>query len=457
MQSARETATKKRLRLPDWFRDRTVRKIAKFGVPVAIGKVASAASGLVTLAILARYLGPEPFGVIALFRTVVTVVDLFANFNTWQAIVKYGTEAIANDRKADVLRVIKLAFVIDASTAVVGALVVVGLAFAIPGSFGFTPHESILCALYAATLVSKVSGTSDGIFRLCDAYRVQGIVSSLTAIATTGLVAVVVALGASFEGCVLALVIGEAVSNLIVTASAMWVAKHAGYGGWPRASLDGIRDAFPGIKHFLIATNAQLTVRTMQTELDMIIVGSMLGKAPAGLFRVIKQLGTIPGRIFLPFEQVLFTELARCSAARDYAGFRRLLRRAVSLAAAGSLLLWIAGALGARLVIELIAGSEFVAAAEAFRWYLFAMVLQVAGTPILRAMIALGRPGTLFIFDAASLVLVIVAAVIGTHLWGLVGISAALVLHKAVQLSWSITFVWRFLRNAEAGMNKASA
>lgn len=45
------------------------------------------------------------------------------------------------------------------------------------------------------------------------------------------------------------------------------------------------------------------------------MIGAMLGKIPSGLFRVVKQLGTIPGRVFMPFEQVLFTELARAAAA----------------------------------------------------------------------------------------------------------------------------------------------
>lgn len=438
------------MRAPAWFRDRAVRRVAKHGVPVALGKVATAASGLVTLAILARYLGPAQLGLIALFRTVVTTVDLFANFNTWQAVIKYGTEAIADGRRDDVARLIKLAFVIDVATGVVGAGVVVGLAFLMPDTFGWTSHEAALCALYGATLVTKVSGTSDGVFRICDAYRPQAIVASVMSVVMAALVAVAVALGASFEGCVLALVCGEVLSNIAVTVTAHRVANAAGFGGWLRRSLRGSTTVFPGIRRFLLATSAQLTVRTAQGELDMIVVGSVLGRASAGLFRVIKQLGTIPGRVFNPFEYVLFTELARCSAAGDYAGFRRLLGRAALLAGAGALVVWIVAAIGAEPLIELVAGSDYIAAAPAFRIYLFAMILQVVGTAFLRAMVALGKPGTLFLFDSGSLVVLATAAILCTHEWGLVGLAAALVLHRAVQLVWSTTFIWQFLRGAEA-------
>ncbi len=438
------------MRLPDWFRDRTIRKVAKYGVPAALGKFVNAISGLVTLAILTRYLGPGPFGVIAVIRTVVTLVDSYANFNTWQAIIKYGTEAIAEHRSDDVKRVIKLSFLIDASTAVIGALVVAVLAFAIPGRFGWSSHEAALCALYSITLVSKVSGTSDGIFRICDAYRVQAIVAGASAITMTGLVVVFVAAGASFEGCVAALIIGEVASNIATTIAATWVAKQAGYAGWLGSDLTGVRTTFPGIVRFFVSTNAQLTVRNTQNELDMIVVGSMLGKEAAGLFRVTKQLGTIPGRIYFPFELVLFTELARCAARHDYRAFRGLLVRAVSIAATGAFVIWLVASIAARPMIELVAGSEFVSVAPAFRWYLLAMGVQLCSTTIQRSMIALGRPGTLFLFDTASLLVLIVAAVVGAQQWGMVGVAAAIVVHKAIQLMWSSVVVWRLLRAAEA-------
>jgi O-antigen/teichoic acid export membrane protein len=184
----------------------------------------------------------------------------------------------------------------------------------------------------------------------------------------------------------------------------------------------------------------------------MIIVGSTLGKASAGLFRVIKQLGTIPGRVFNPFEYVLFTELSRASAAQDYAGFRSLLRKVVAISGVGSLLIWSIAALAAEPLIDGIAGHEYVDAVPAFRIYLFAMILQVIGMPILRAMIALGRPGTLFVFDSASLIVVAAATAVGGYVWGLEGIAAAIVLHKAIQVAWSATFIWRFLHNAESAL-----
>jgi O-antigen/teichoic acid export membrane protein len=425
------------------LRDRTVRKVAKYGVPIAIGKLVTSLSGLITLGFLTRHLGTEMFGVVALYRSVVAVVDLYANFNTWQAIIKYGTEQIAAGKPDELRRIIKLAFSIDLTTGWIGLIVVVALSFAIPSTFGWSTHQAALCAVYGITLVSKVSGTSDGIFRVCDAYRVQAIVSTIGAGVMTLLVVVFVACGAGFDGCVCALVLGEVLNNVATTIASFWVARRAGYGGWLRASVRGIHRDHPGLVRFLIATNAQLTVRTTQSELDMLVVGSLLGNAEAGLFRVIKQLGTIPGKVFMPFEQVLFTELARSAANRDYSGFRALLRRTVGIAAAGSLAIWVVTSLGARLLVHLVAGDAFIAAVEPFRWYMLAMVLAVTAAPVMRAMIALGRPGTLLAFDCVSLGVLAAAVVGGALTFGLSGVAIAIVVHKIVQLAWSTTWIVR--------------
>lgn len=430
----------------EWLRDGALRKVVRYGVPIAIGKLAASAAGLVTLALLARHLGAALFGVLAVIRTVVLVVETYAGFNTWQAIIKYGTEAIAAGRRDDVKRVIKLGVAIDLATAAVGAAVIAGLAFVVPAMFEWSARESVLCAAYAVTIVTRVAGASDGIFRICDAYRTQAIATTLGAVAVAASAVVAVALDASFTGCVAALIAGEVVSNAIVTATAFWVAAQHGYGGWARTPFGDLRAAFPGIVRFMLATNGQVTVKRTQGELDMVVVGALLGKAPAGLFRAVKQLGALPGHVFMPFEQVLFTELAHAAAARDHAGFARLLRRAAGLAALGSLLVWAAAAALAAPILELVAGAEFAAAAPAFRWYLLAMALQVTSAPIQRAMIALGRPGTLFLFDLATLGVLVAAVIAGAHLGGLAGVAAAVALHRAIQLAWSAWLVARTLR-----------
>lgn len=220
------------MKVAAWFRDRAVRRVVKFGVPVALGRVFVSVAGIATMAMLTRHLGVEVFGVLAVMRTLVATVEVYSNFVTWQAIIKYGTEAIAAGRKDDVKRIIKLAFVLDAATAAVATVVIAVLAFALADAFDWDSRASQLCVLYALTILTRIGGTPDGIFRICDAYRAQAIATSISAVVLTGSVALAVLLDASFTQCVIAMVAGEVIGNLIPFIAAQTVAKEHGFDGW---------------------------------------------------------------------------------------------------------------------------------------------------------------------------------------------------------------------------------
>jgi O-antigen/teichoic acid export membrane protein len=418
----------------------------KHGLTVSVGKAISQVAGLVSLAILTRQLGPSLFGVLALIRTVAMVTEAYANFNTWQAILKYGSDAIAAGNRVNVQRVIKLAMVIDVTTAAIAAVVIVGIAFLVPSAFGWSMHESLLCSAYALTVLTRVAGTCDGIYRLCNAYRTQAIGDVLQATAPMLAIVGAASLKLGFDGAVIALIIGEVTGNIIDMAMSFYVAAQHGYGGWSRTSLAGIRATFPGIRHFIVATNVQLTVKKTQVELDMIVVGSMLGRAASGLFKVVKQLGRAPSLVFMPFEQVLFAELAQRAAEKDYRGFRSLLRKFSAVVFLGAVGIWVVVAVISRPIVEVLAGEQFVAAVPALRIYLLAMAMSVAATPTQRALIALGRPGTLLAFDLAALAVSLVTTIAGAYYWGIEGVAAAVLLHKVMQLVWASWLVGHVIR-----------
>jgi O-antigen/teichoic acid export membrane protein len=437
-------------RIANLLGDAAVRRVMKSGTLIAGSKALGQLAGLASVAVLTRQLGPELFGVFALIRTVAAMAEAYSNFNTWQAVIKYGMEAIAAQRTQDVKRVIKLAMWIDVSTAAIATVVIAGLAFAIPGAFGWSTHEAALCALYGLTVLTRAAGTCDGIFRLCDAYRAQAIAGVLQSIAPMVAVIAAALLHSGLDGAVLAMVIGEIAGNAIDMVTSFWIAAKKGYGGWWKVSLVGFRESFPGVTRFMLATNGQLTVKKTQNELDMLVVGTMLGSYSSGLFKLVKQLGRIPAYVFMPFEQVLFAELSKSAAAGDYRGFKRLLRRFTAIVLLGGLATWVVVAIAADPVVHVVAGEKFLGAVPALRIYMLAMVVAIVAVPTQRALIALGRPGTLLIFDLGTLAALFATAIGGAYGWDITGVAAAVLVHKLIQLAWSTWLVARVVKQRRA-------
>ncbi len=77
-----------------WFKDEGFRLLFKNAGTLLSGNMIAWILGLITFAITARILGPTQFGIFVLITTYVTIVDKILNFQSWQALIKYGAEVL---------------------------------------------------------------------------------------------------------------------------------------------------------------------------------------------------------------------------------------------------------------------------------------------------------------------------------------------------------------------------
>ena len=77
------------------------------------GHLTAAALGLIALALTARALGPEQLGLLALIEAYARVVDRFIRVEPWQALIKYGADALEGDRPEDFRSLLKFGVLVD--------------------------------------------------------------------------------------------------------------------------------------------------------------------------------------------------------------------------------------------------------------------------------------------------------------------------------------------------------
>ena len=70
--------------------DSTLRRLLRNAGYLLGSRVLRDGMGLVALALVARHLGPGGFGVIALLQSYTFTINWLVNFQTWQAIIRYG-------------------------------------------------------------------------------------------------------------------------------------------------------------------------------------------------------------------------------------------------------------------------------------------------------------------------------------------------------------------------------
>jgi O-antigen/teichoic acid export membrane protein len=143
-----------------------------------------------------------------------------------------------------------------------------------------------------------------------------------------------------------------------------------------------------GFLAFFVNTNLLNSLSMVREHAIVIVVGFFVSVESAGLFRLANQLATAVVRISDIFARPLFTELSRIYSSGDVAKLSSLFYRSLrmsAIAGAGIIVLLI---LLGKPFIELMAGSEFIAAYPLLIWMGGATGLRLMGLgldPLLQA------------------------------------------------------------------------
>ena len=361
--------------------------------------------GLVTVAILARLLAPEDFGVVAIAMTVIPLVYLLSDlgFSTYVVQVADASQ-----------RVLSTAFWYSASAGLLlaGGLVLVaptlGSAFSLPA---VTP---VFMGLAPAVLFVALAAIPTALLRRRLAFRALA-VQSFVAGALGQVTAVVVALlGWGVWALVLQLLVNQGVVLVLVWAAARW-----------RPSAQFSRAQFATMLRFGTNVVGVELVALARLWAETAIVVSTLGVAALGFLniaqRLIQATQDLSAAAITPVSTVVFSQI-RSTADRLRSGYLRALRLSYIVV----MPVMVVVAVGAPHLVPLLFGDQWDASIVP------AQALAVAGIMTLGAMLdnglfyGVGRPGRWLVYALGVDVLTVATTAFASR-YGLVGISVGFV------------------------------
>ena len=411
------------------------------------GKALNGVLSLGATAIAARALGVDQFGVLVLVHAYIQTIGEIAKFQSWQALLQYGTAPLDAGRISEFQRVLRFSLLLDALSGIGGVVIALIGVLLVGGALGWTAETAPTVAVYSLVIVFMVSATPTGALRLLDRFDLLAWQSAIDSWVRVIGAAVAWKLGAGLATFLAIWFVGQVVAFVFLFGAA-WRTLRA------RGALDGFRlrasgsltDGFPGLWSFVWSTNLNSTLALAFTHVSTLMVGALLGARDAALFRVAKQLGDAvakPAKLIVP---ALYPELARLAAAQDIVRLRRLVwQLALAAGGAASVLLLIAASIREP-ALRLIVGEEFVPAKDVLLWLLGASVVSLWALPLEPLLMSTGSAGAAFRMRLLVTIVYLPILYLATVNGGLTATGAASVIGALLLFLGQLWLVLRWYR-----------
>lgn len=415
-----------------------LRRILRNAGLVLGGKAATALINLAATAIAVRSLGLEAMGVLVLVHAVARAAATFVKFQSWQAVLRYGTGSLEPERRAEFQALLRFTAGLDLATGLLCCLVCAVAAWSLAPALGWPEGVAGLAALYGTCTVFIVTATPTGLLRLFDRFDLLARADAAGAGVRLAGAALAAALGGGLPAFLGAWYAGTAFGGAALVAAAWTETRRRGLlrraAGAERRRVRAT-EAHPGIWGFVWSTNLMTTLSLGSTHIATLCVGFMLGPAPSALFALAKQIGEAalkPSRFLTP---AIYPELARLAAAGDHAVLRTVLRRSLGFSAAGALALLAGLATLGGPLLRVVGGEAAAPAWNVMMLLALAASIGFAGFTLEPLLISVERHALALRLRFLAALAYIPAALVGLGLFGLEGAGAAAVFSASLLLA----------------------
>lgn len=389
--------------------DGAVARIFRNAGALVGGKGAAGLLSLAYLAIAARSLGPHDMGVLVVAHAYAMTIAGVARFQSWQAVIRFGTPMIAADAGDAFRRLARYTARIDALSAILGvALALVAAPFAARW-FGWSDDVLRLVYAYAIAVPFLMGATPTGVLRLFGKFKTLGAqMTVMPAVRFVGSIAAGLA-GGGVEAFLLVWIV-----SAFANGASLWLL------GWRELHArrlapqltgkpDGASD--PAWLPFMLKTNGVSTLDLVNESVPVLLVGGIAGSAAAGFFQLAQNVTNLLAHPTNMLNHATYPELARIAAEEGRAKMMRVALQSSATATAIALPLIALFVIFREPIAVLVGGADFRPAG--------AIVAGMAVYQIIRIVTV--------VFESAAVARGMVGAALFAQSLGAVGLIAAMV------------------------------
>jgi O-antigen/teichoic acid export membrane protein len=316
--------------------DSDVRSLTAQGSTLLAGQVVASVFFFAATLVLARGLGAEDYGRYALILTTTTIIFQLIDVRVWEAATRYASEHLARGQGMDARAVLELAIAVNLLAGLVATGILVALAGPIADTLLREGDLSDAVVIYAGVApFVALQQAAAVVFRLFDRFGELAVLSTLSPGLRLGAVVLTLVAGGGLSAVVAALLLAEACAAAVfVVVAYRRLAQLLPATSRLADRLFGIRHDLPEMGRFLAISSLLESLRLVNNQLDVVLVGYLGSPADAGTLKLARTFVMPLSIVQTPFHQAIYPRLSRARVLGRLADARQLIRRMTRLAGA---------------------------------------------------------------------------------------------------------------------------
>lgn len=295
-----------------YFRTQVIKR--KFVRDVGVLTIANLVAAMLSFAqgiFVARWLGPERYGMAALVMTYPGLVFAFFDARSAEASVKYLSEFYARGDRDRVLGICKFGYIIDLAIALLAFFTVLVTASWAAKEVARNPEAVGLIAIYAAAFIPQsLVGTSRAVLTTLGKFSLMAWINVLMTFWRSLLVISLVLGGWQVAGVVWGGAISTSVTGLVYGAIAFAIIYRR-WGAFPhQGKWHAIARERPQLVRFLFYNSLTSLLGIVTKQLDVLILGYFRNPTEVGYYKLAKSLTGVVGYLVKPLQSVTYPEMA---------------------------------------------------------------------------------------------------------------------------------------------------
>lgn len=412
------------------------------------GQSVAGLMGLISLSLAARTLGAEKLGVFALIQSYVLIIDRLMNFQCWQAVIKFGADFLKQDKKEDFKSLAKFCTILDAATAVTGTLVAIAAVYIFGRWKGWQEQTVYAAVIFSFWILFDLRGTATGLLRLFDKFKLISAITIIFAFFKMFFAAIAY----KFSGSLLIFVIIWVATDIMESVFLVWAGWHQVYkktgDNFLKAKMSiAVKDK--NIWKFVLSTNLNQSVRLASRELDVLIVGAILGAAAAGIYKIARQFAWVLVHLIEPISQVIYPELACLAAEKRFLDMKHVIAKTAAVTGGISVLVWLGSIIFGKWILSIAAGEAFRQSWGVMVIFIFALVIWGFAFCLPAGLLALGRAGKILLVELIGFAVFLPALYLLLVNIGVAGAAVAQVIYFTVYSLFMLLFFVRYISMTE--------